>query len=103
MIARYWRGWATKANADAYEQMLRSKILPGIFRVKGYRGAYILRREVADMFEIATITLWDSMDAVKEFAGADFHKAVVPPDAQALLKNYDSTSVHYEIRMEPGK
>ena len=103
MIARYWRGWATKANADAYETMLRTKILPSIFRVKGYRGAYILRREVADMYEIATITLWDNMESVKEFAGADFHKAVVTPEAQKLLKNFDTTSLHYEVLMEPGK
>lgn len=103
MICRYWRGWATAENAGAYEQLLRTKVLPGIYRVKGYRGAYVMRREVAGTVEVAVLTLWDSFDAVKEFAGADYQTAVVPDEARKLLTNYDRVSVHYEVVMEPGK
>ncbi len=96
MIARIWHGYTTPANANAYEQLLRTTILPGIHRVKGYQGAYLLRREAGAEVEFITVTLWDSMEAVREFAGADKGHAVVPPDAQKLLSRYDQQSVHYD-------
>ena len=96
MISRLWHGWTSFENADAYEQLLRTTILPGIHRVAGYRGAYLLRRDVDDGVEFVTITLWESMDAVREFAGADHQIAIVPPAARALLARFDQTSQHYE-------
>ncbi|MGH9793728.1 MAG: antibiotic biosynthesis monooxygenase [Candidatus Acidiferrales bacterium] len=102
MICRYWRGWVSTEKADAFEQLLRKKVLPGI-SVKGYRGAYVMRREVAGTVEVATLTLWDSLDAVKEFAGADYQVAVVSDEAKKLLSNFDRVSVHYDVVMEPGK
>ena len=102
MICRYWRGWASQANAPAFEKILRSKVLPGI-SVKGYRGAYVMHREVAGTVEIATITLWDSLDAVKQFAGDDYQTAVVSDESKALLSNFDRVCVHYETVMEPGR
>jgi heme-degrading monooxygenase HmoA len=102
MICRYWRGWASSANAATYEKLLRTKVLPGI-NVKGYRGAYVMHREVAGTVEIATITLWDSLDAVKAFAGDNYQTAVVTDEAKALLSNFDRVCVHYETVMEPGK
>jgi heme-degrading monooxygenase HmoA len=102
MICRFWRGWAAEKNAAAFENLLRKKVLPDI-KVKGYRGAYVLRRETAGTVEIATWTLWDSLEAVKEFAGADYQTAVVSPESKALLSNFDRVCVHYEVVMEPGK
>ena len=96
MIARMWHGWTSNRNAGAYEKLLRTKILPGIHRVNGYQGAYLLRRTAADETEFITITLWESMEAVREFAGPEGSHAVVPPGAQKLLKTYDKSSVHYE-------
>ncbi len=96
MIARIWHGWTAPENADAYEQLLKTRILPGIHRVKGYGGAYLLRRPAAAETEFITITLWESMDAVREFAGPEGTHAVVPPEAQKLLKRYDQASVHYD-------
>jgi len=101
MISRFWRGWTTVANADAYENLLRTKILPGIHRVKGYRGAYLLRRTVADGVEFATLTLWESLDAVRAFAGEEYEVAVVPPEARRLLSRFDERSLHYETIVEP--
>lgn len=101
MIARYWRGWTTRENAGEYEDLLRSEILPGIHRVKGYRGAYLLRRQIDDGVEFATLTLWDSIDAVREFAGEDQEVAVVPPAARRLLSRFDERSAHYEILAGP--
>ena len=96
MIARLWNGWTTAENADAYEALLRTRILPGIHRVDGYQGAYLLRTDGADEVEFITLTLFESMDAVRAFAGADHEGAVVPPEARALLQRFGQTSHHYE-------
>jgi heme-degrading monooxygenase HmoA len=101
MISRLWRGWTTGANADAYEALLRTKILPGIHRVKGYKGAYLLRRKVADGVEFATLTLWESLDAIRAFSGEDYELAVVIPEARKLLSRFDERSVHYDTILEP--
>ena len=101
MIARLWRGWTSVENADPYERLLRTTILPGIHRIAGYRGAYLLRRSVPDGVEFATLTLWESLDAVRAFAGPDYELAVVPPEARRLLSRYDEKSVHYETIVEP--
>jgi heme-degrading monooxygenase HmoA len=102
MIARVWRGWAAREKADRCEGLLRAEILPGIQRIEGYRGAYVLRRELEDGVEFATVTLWDSLDAVRAFAGEeDYEAAVVPPEARALLVRFDERSAHYEVRAEP--
>jgi heme-degrading monooxygenase HmoA len=96
MISRVWHGWTRRENADAYEQMLRTTILPGIHRVAGYRGADLLRRDHGDEVEFVTITRFDSMDAVRAFAGADYEVAVIHAEAQDLLSHYDARSAHYE-------
>jgi heme-degrading monooxygenase HmoA len=101
MISRLWHGWTTADNADAYEDLLRTTILPGIQRVAGYKGAYLLRRDVEDGVEFVTITLWESMEAVRAFAGADHAVAVVPPAARALLARFDETSQHYDTILTP--
>ena len=103
MIGRYWRGWATHENADAYEELVRGHVLPGIHRIDGYRGAYLFRRNVGDEVEFATLTLFDSLDAVRAFAGEDYEVAVVPPEARRLLSRFDERSAHYETLMEPPR
>ncbi|HVP44172.1 MAG TPA: antibiotic biosynthesis monooxygenase [Terriglobales bacterium] len=99
MILRLWHGYTAPQNADAYERLLRTQILPGIHRVKGYQGAYLLRRGLNAEVEFITLTLWDSMDAIREFAGGDH--AVVPPEARMLLSRFDEHSVHYDATWCP--
>jgi heme-degrading monooxygenase HmoA len=101
MISRLWHGSTTRENADAYEQLLRSEILPGIRRVAGFLGAYVLRRDVEDGVEFVTMTMFESLDAVRAFAGEDYEAAVVPPHARALLARFDERSAHYETVVEP--
>ena len=101
MISRLWRGWTTVANADPYENLLRTKILPGIQRIQGYRGAYLLRRNIPDGVEFATLTLWESVDAIRAFAGEDYEVAVILPEARRLLSRFDARSLHYETILEP--
>ncbi len=100
MIARIWHGWTTPDDADAYEELLRSEVFPGIEAkgVAGYRGIRLLRRTVADEVEFVTMMLFDSLDDVKAFAGEDFERAYVPPRARRLLARFDERSLHYELR-----
>jgi heme-degrading monooxygenase HmoA len=99
MIARLWHGWTSRENAEAYEALLRGEILPGIHRVAGYRGAHLLRRDREDEVEFVTLTLFDSLDAVRAFAGEDFEMAVVSQEARKLLARFDQRSMHYEVAL----
>jgi heme-degrading monooxygenase HmoA len=102
MIARWWRGWAaTQENAEAYEELLRTAILPWVGGHEGHRGSYLVRRDVDEGVEFATLTLWDSLDAVTAFAGEDYEVAVVPERARALLARWDERSAHYEVVIGP--
>ena len=101
MIARLWHGYTTTANADAYENLLRTEIFPGIAakRVAGYRGIQLLRRPLPpDEVEFITIMEFDSWEAVRQFAGEDYEHAYVPPKAREVLARFDERSQHYEIR-----
>jgi heme-degrading monooxygenase HmoA len=100
MICRIWHGWTTPENADAYERLLRSEIFQGIAarRIPGYHGIELLRRPAADSVEFVTLMWFESIDAVRAFAGADYEVAVVPPAARALLGRFDARSAHYEVR-----
>jgi heme-degrading monooxygenase HmoA len=102
MIARLWHGVTNGENAGKYEELLKSEVLPGIHRVEGYRGAWLLRRDVPEGAEFVTLTLFDSMDGVRRFAGDDVEAAVVPENARRLLTRFDRRSVHYTILAEPG-
>jgi antibiotic biosynthesis monooxygenase (ABM) superfamily enzyme len=101
MISRLWHGWTSPENADAYEELLRSEVLPGI-RVKGFKGAQLLRRKDKNEVEFVTITQFDSLDAVREFAGEAYECAVVPPAARKLLARFDARSLHYETAFQVG-
>jgi len=100
MISRIWHGSTTYANADAYESLLEREIFVGISnrQIPGYRGIHLLRRNIGDIVEFVTIMWFDSIEAVREFAGEEYEKAVVPPAARALLSRFDERSQHYEVR-----
>lgn len=104
MISRIWHGWTTAADADAYEALLRSEIFAGIFgrEIAGFRRIQLLRRPAVDGVEFVTEMWFDSMDAVREFAGEDCEVAVVPAKARALLARFDERSAHYEVREALG-
>jgi heme-degrading monooxygenase HmoA len=102
MIARWWRGWAaTPENAAAYEELLKTTILPWVGSHEGHRGSYLVRRDVEEGVEFATLTLWDSLDSVKAFAGEDYEVAVVPEPARAVHTRGDARSAHYEVALRP--
>jgi antibiotic biosynthesis monooxygenase (ABM) superfamily enzyme len=102
MISRIWHGWTTPENADAYEALLKEEIFVGIQdrHISGYRGIQLLRRSLTDEVEFVTIMQFDSLEAVRAFAGEDYEIAVVPPKARTLLARFDPRSQHYEVRAE---
>jgi heme-degrading monooxygenase HmoA len=97
VIARLWRGSTTGDRANDYVAHLQQAVLPELCRIEGYRGAYILRRDVHDGVEFTVMTLWESLDAIRKFAGHDAETAVIAPAARALLRSFDLTATHYEI------
>jgi heme-degrading monooxygenase HmoA len=100
MIARHWRGWTTKRDADPYETLLRDTVLPGLKHIQGYRGGYVLRRELEDgEVEFVVVNLFESLEAVKRFAGPDFAVAVFEPEARRLLSRIEPLAAHYEVRV----
>jgi len=101
MIARHWRGWTKPDDADGYEEFLKRKVLPGLHAIAGYRGGYILRKDGAAECEFVVINLFDSLEAVKMFAGLDYTAAVFEPEAKVLLSRIENFATHYEVRAEP--
>jgi len=98
MIARIWRGWTKPADAKAYEEMLREEIFPGIaaLKINGYHGAELFIREDDDEVEFITLLRFDSMDAVKEFAGPYASKPVIFPKAERLITRMEQAR-HYRV------
>jgi heme-degrading monooxygenase HmoA len=101
MISRIWHGYTSPENADIYEDLLKHEIFAGIKNqnIKGFKGIQLLRRQMDNETEFITIMWFDSLDSVKEFAGNDYEKAVVPDKAQKVLSRYDKQSMHYDVRI----
>lgn len=98
MIARHWRGWTKTQDGDAYETLLTTKMLPGLRAINGYRGGYVLRSDGLEECEFVVINLFESLESVKAFAGADYCTPVFEPEARALLSRIEPTACHYEVR-----
>src|SRR5690349_7206418 len=98
MIARIWRGIASGTrNADAYERHVTKTVLPSLSSIPGHRGARVLRRPDGARVEFLVVTFWDSIDAIRRFAGERAETAVVEPEARAVLAEFDDFVRHYEI------
>jgi len=97
MIARIWHGYTKPENAEAYEATLKPELLPGISKVPGYRGSFLLRFPNDTEVEFITIMIWDSIDAIRAVAGPNYEIAIVPENRRQYLTRYDAKSSHYEI------
>src|SRR5271166_840313 len=102
MIARVWHGYTKPEHADAYEAMLKPELLPGISKVKGYKGSYLLRRNAGAEVEFITILLWDSIDSIKAVSDADYETAVIPEERRKYLAHFDAKAAHFEIASVHG-
>ena len=101
MIDGMLHGYTTPENADAYEAMLKPEVLPGVSRMQGYQGSYFLRSNLGTEVEFVTVMLWESLDAVRAFAGPNYEVAIVPPERRRVLKRFDEKSAHYEVISHP--
>jgi heme-degrading monooxygenase HmoA len=101
MILRMWRGQSTVEKADEYVQHATRKVFPALHAIEGHRGAYLLRRPHGGTIEFVVLTLWESLEAIREFAGAAPDRAVVEPEARAALSSFDDSVAHFEIVVGP--
>jgi hypothetical protein len=98
MIARHWRGWTEIQNADAYEALLKNKVLPSLSAVEGYRGGYVLRSDRHNEVEFVVLNFFDSLESVRTFAGFDYTVPVFEPEARVLLSRIETIATHYDVR-----
>ena len=97
MIARIWKGAVRGADGDAYAAYIRETGVAGYEATPGNRGVWMLRRDVGELTEFVMFTLWESLDAVKAFAGDDYEQAVFYPEDDRYLVERDLTSSHYTV------
>ena len=97
MIARIWKGAVARRDGEAYADYMQETGVAGYVSTPGNQGAWMLRRDVGDRTEFLMFTLWDSLDAVKAFAGEDYETAVFYPEDDRYLVERDLTSAHYEV------
>jgi GNAT superfamily N-acetyltransferase/heme-degrading monooxygenase HmoA len=97
MIVRVWRGSATKANTAGYLQHAATRVFPDLRRLPGHRGALVLTRQQGASEEIQVLTFWESIEDIRAFAGVALDVAVVEPEAQAILSDYDRGVAHHHI------
>ncbi len=103
LVLRMWKARATAENVEQYVQHATKKVFPSLRAIDGHRGAYLLRRTVNGLVEIAVLTLWESMAAVRRFAGAKPEKAVVEPEARSVLADFDDSVVLFEVVEGPER
>ena len=97
MIARIWSGKVRREGGDAYVAYIQETGIAEYKATPGNQGAWLLRRDDGDLAEIITFSLWDSLDAVRGFAGDDVEKAVFYPEDDRYLVERDLTVRHYEV------
>ncbi len=102
MIARFWRGQATGRNAASYEKHIRETVFPSMLTMRGHLGAHLLRRAVDDQVEFVAVTLWSSLDDIRQFAGANIDLAHIEPEARRVLSGYDDFARHFELVHSSG-
>ena len=102
MIGRLFHGWTTVDDAPHYEEHLRQETFPGLRDIDGYVDGYVLRRGSGDRVDFTVLTLWESLDAIRAFAGDDYETAVVPEAARRALRGFDERVTHYEVAIGPG-
>jgi heme-degrading monooxygenase HmoA len=103
MIARMWRGWTKPGDAAGYEEVFNTIVLPHLHSVAGCKQAFLFRRELGDEVEFVVLTMFDSIEAIKHFAGEDYESAVISDEARKILNRFDSQVIHYEVAATAGK
>jgi hypothetical protein len=96
VISRYWRGLTVHKDADAYQAFLHDVLFPELTAIDGFVGGCVLRRDLERGVEFVTLTQFASLEALRTFAGDKYERAVIKPEAEALLSEADELAIHYE-------
>ena len=99
-ITRTWSARATPAGAHAYVAFFRETLAPQLGQIDGHRGALVLQRSAGSLVEITVHTFWESMVAIERFAGATYDRAVVEPEARAVLASFDDHVEHRDVALD---
>jgi heme-degrading monooxygenase HmoA len=102
MIARIWRGWTSREDAEAYVRYMEDVAAPDSLGTPGNRGFSVLRRPDGEREEFLTISLWDSLDVIQAFAGEDLERAVFYPEDDRYLVEREPTVAHFEVATGRG-
>ena len=102
MVVRIWHGWTLSENAAAYARHATETVFPQLRRIKGFSSGVLLQRREGDAVEFVVETIWDSLDAIREFAGEHIDRAVVEPRAREVLLRFDEFVRHYELLHNTG-
>ena len=100
MIVRLWKGKTKLGMAGDYRRHLEHTVFPELRKLPGFIGAELFNREGNEGTEVVVMSKWDSMDAVRQFAGEAPDHAVVEPRAREVLSSFDESVAHYEIVLE---
>lgn len=103
MIERHWKGIARKERANEYIAHLRDDTFEEIEKIKGFISASILRRDLSEGVEFLVITKWETLEAIKQFAGDEVEAAVVPKLVQDIMLKFDKNVRHYEVNFTTGE
>ena len=99
-IARIWRGVVRSGDGDEYAGYIEETGFAAYATTPGNRGSWMLRRDDGDLTEFITFSLWDSVDAIKAFAGEDIETAVYYPEDERYLVEREDTVKHYDVAAE---
>jgi len=99
MICRLWRGWTAPEDADDYERIVRTEVIPDIEarKIPGFRHIDLMRRDIGDEIEFQTLMWFDDIAAIKAFIGEDYSVSHVPHEARAVLNSFDDRAAHFEV------
>ena len=103
MIVRTWRCQPHPAQVDAYYAYLTGVVFAGLTKIEGHRGAQLLRREADGQVEFVAVSYWDTVAAIKEYAGENIDLAMVKPEARAMLAWFDEAVYHYDLLHSTGE
>lgn len=97
MISRIWHGVTEARKADEYLKFLIEVALPDYRNTTGNHGAYVLRKIEGDKAHFQTLSFWDSVESIKQFAGEDYEKAYYYPEDKEFLLEFELLVQHFEL------
>jgi len=85
---------------EAYLEHFRNQVMPELRAFAGFRGATVLTRVHSAGIEITVLTRWETLDAVRAFAGDNVDCAVVAESVRNCFHSYDQSVTHHEVAFE---